>query len=255
VNTLSVAKRAIRAAVNRLGFDVVRCAPTPAACDPFQPALSPYVERVEYGPSNIETKLENVRQGLPFELPDIVNLNLAVVSLLGDARRIAELGAGTGTFATAAAADQRRRIVASEFDRATHEWATASRSRPNVEYLHGPIPADQPAFDVVVAIEIIEHIADYRGFLTECTRLSDRALITTPNRARSLEAFHAGPPPYIKHVREWTAGEFYWVLRAFYDQVLLYGMTSQTVPAYVAVNVDTRLSPLIADCRLPTRGG
>ena len=149
----------------------------------------------------------------------------------------------------------REHIVASEFDKVTHDWAVINSRRKNVMFHLGPLGSDSPRFDLVVAIDVIEHVANYRFFLEECVRLADRALLTTPNRARTPRDFHAGPPAYYKHVREWTAGEFYWVLRAFYSDVRLYGMTSQSEPTYVPVDVDTHLSALIADCRTPHRLG
>jgi SAM-dependent methyltransferase len=211
----------------------------------------PYIERPEYGASNIQTKLENLSKGLPFEFPDMLNLNNAVATLIGDASRIVELGSGTGNFATAAVQHSKCNVVASEFDKATHEWVKENKPHPNIEYHHGPLSADCPKFDLVVSVDVIEHIADYRSFLIECVRLADRALITTPNRSRDEQNYHCGPPVYYKHVREWTAGEFYWVLRLFYKNVKLYGMTSQTEPKYVPVDIDTRLSGLIADCNMP----
>jgi hypothetical protein len=141
-----------------------------------------------------------------------------------------------------------RFVVASEFDFDTYEWVKANRSHKRVRYVHGPVSDNDGAFDVVVAIEVIEHISDYRRFISDCQKLSNRALITTPNRARSLEHFHAGPPLYVKHVREWTAGEFYWVLKSFYRSVKLFGVVSDTQPDCRPVSVDSRLSQLIADC-------
>ena len=64
-----------------------------------------------------------------------------------------------------------------------------------------------------------------------------------PARARSQGADHdaeqtakrrtpppTGPPPYYQHVREWTAGEFYWVLRLFYERVTLFAMPDPKCP-------------------------
>src|SRR5262245_1702182 len=118
----SMLRRAIRASLNAVGYDVIRLAAardqepgdrSRSAPGGVPPAL-PYTERAEYGPGNIATKYENVANGLPFEFPDMVNLNLAVSGLVGDARKVVELGAGTGNFAVAAAVDRTRHILASE---------------------------------------------------------------------------------------------------------------------------------------------
>jgi 2-polyprenyl-3-methyl-5-hydroxy-6-metoxy-1,4-benzoquinol methylase len=246
-------KKFLKSAFRKFDFEITRIGP-PKALDREEvdhvPPSHPYVERTEYGPSNIETKLALTNAGDEiFEYPDIVNLNHAVVKLLRDANRICELGCGTGKFAMNAVQDNPARfMVASEFDLDTHEWVKVNRKHQNIRYVHGPVSENDGPFDVVVAIEVIEHIADYRSFITDCQRLSGRALITTPNRTRSVEHFHAGPPNYIKHVREWTAGEFYWVLRSFYRSVRLFGVVSDSAPDVIPVNVDSHIGQLIADC-------
>ena len=54
--------------------------------------------------------------------------------------------------------------------------------------------------------------------------MSPKAIITTPNKDKSLEHALASPPIYYQHVREWDAGEFYWILKMFYKRVELYAM-------------------------------
>jgi hypothetical protein len=210
----------------------------------------PYRERKEYGASNLFTKLENTKNGEPFEYPDIVNLNNAVVLLLEDDKKIAEIGSGTGKFANKASDDVSRRVVASEYDQLTYEWCLENIPiKKNLQFINGPIPTEICPFDVSVSIEVVEHVNDYVEFLRNMKYIAPRSLITTPNRKRSSDTYHSGPPPYFKHVREWTAGEFYWILRCFWDDVRLYALTSQTEPKFVKVDIDTELSPLIADCR------
>lgn len=236
--------------VNQLGYEIKKIKPPYAARATNLP--TPYIEREEFGASNLEVKLERLKSGGSFEHPDIINLNEAVVLLLGSDKRIVELGCGTGKFASKAAQDLSRIVVASEFDRSTYDWCLHNiPPRENLTFVNGPILQESGYFNVSVSIEVIEHIADFVEFLKEMRRLAPRSLITTPNRKRSKSDYHAGPPAYFQHVREWTAGEFYWVLRCFWDDVELYGMISHTIPEFVQVDIDTCLSPLIADCRLP----
>ena len=215
------------------------------------PADVPYRENPEVGPVNLRVKLERQAQGGPFEWPNIVVLNQTVVKLLGEDRQIVELGGGTGRFAIEAAEDPQRQIVCSEFDTQAHHWAIANRSRPNVTYVNGPVTTARGPFDVAVAIEVVEHITDYSGFLRTLAGLAPRALVTTPNRCRDASADHAGPPRYYQHVREWSAGEFYWVMRCFWKDVRLLAMPDPMSAHALQVDVDTRLTPLIADCRQP----
>jgi hypothetical protein len=242
-------KRRIVRLLARYGYSMRRIAPP--ALGSGDAYRGPYVENDEYGPSNLQAKLQRVADGGPFELPDIINLNRAVMKLAVDVKRIVEIGAGTGIFSTGMASDESVTVVASELEVETHRWASEQRPRPNITYLnHPPTPEDGP-FDLVVAVEVIEHVADFNGFLGLCAELAPRALLTTPNRARSNRHFTAGPPHNLKHVREWTAGEFYWVLRCYYDDVRLYGMESQEEPRFVPITVDGIASPMIADCRNP----
>jgi len=209
----------------------------------------PYRERSETGPLNIEVKLARQAAGGPFEPPTIAIISHAAAALLRrHHRRILEIGAGTGRFAWVASTDPGRSIVASEFDQKTRVWAEAHRHRPNVDF--SPRRLDECAdreFDVVVALEVIEHIADYGGVLRECSRVSDELIISTPNRQRSAFTSVERTPAYSEHVREWNAGEFLWVLRAFYRDVQLF-----TIPDLVTqsrqVREDEAWQPAVVPC-------
>ncbi len=284
-------KRLLRKVLRKLGFEVhyigraSSCVahPPPSSRGPAREgaiSVSPYVENSESGAVDFAEKLAREARGEPFEWPNIVALNRAVVTLLGEvgtvppsgtvpscsrqagtlphggsvpagAKRIAEIGGGTGCFAFEAAADPSRAVVSSELDADASHWAQEHRARPNITYLTRPLTLADGPFDVVVSVEVIEHVADFVGFLRTCQTLAPRAILTTPNRARGPRFDIPGPPETKKHVREWTAGEFYWVLRAFYRDVKLYGMPNPYVPELVPIRVTDTLSPLVADCREP----
>ena len=69
--------------------------------------------------------------------PDMLALNWAVTALIGDARRIVEIGSGTGPFAEYAARDRTRSIDCFERDAFARAKASELRSFPNVRYLDG----------------------------------------------------------------------------------------------------------------------
>lgn len=235
----------------RFGYEI-RCKEPESPEGVTRECKTPYRENPEVGAKNLSLKLDRIKKGEPFEWPDVLALNRVVVSMLGSARNIAELGGGTGAFAyEAAAQDPSRKIVCSEFDTETSKWAAENRNLPNVRYTDGPIHPEDGPFDVVVSIEVIEHVDDFAGFLRTCCSLAPRAIITTPNRERNMETDIAGPPPYTYHVREWTAGEFYWVLRCFYKTVDLYSMPDPEADSYLPISITDRLTPLIADCSDP----
>jgi hypothetical protein len=247
-------KRFVKKLFRKFGYEIEHVGrPAGASAPAFPPPASPYVENPEVGPLNLAEKLARVAQGEPFEWPNIVALNHAVASLVGDAKRIVELGSGTGCFGYEASADASRTVLCSELDREASRWSRENRSRPNLAYIDRPATGSDGPFDLVVAVEVIEHVADFNGFLRACRSLAPRALITTPNRQRGPRFDTAGPPPVAKHVREWSAGEFYWVLRCHWREVTLYGMPNPCAPAAVPICVTDTLSPLIADCRAPMR--
>ena len=210
---------------------------------------SAYAERDEVGPVNLEVKLERQRLGGPFEPPIVALVNAAVISLLQPGqRRILEVGSGTGMFAWSAAGDVSRAIVASEFDEPTRRWAIEHRSRPNITYCARPLDSFAAReFDLVVAIEVIEHIGSFGPFLRDLSRVADNAIVSTPNKHSSAFRSVARTPPYSEHVREWTAGEFLWVLRAFYARVDLY--TVPDLAAQVcALERNPGYVPMVAGC-------
>ena len=209
----------------------------------------PYRERSETGPLNIAVKLARQAAGGPFEPPTIAIVSHAAAALLQPRhRRILEIGAGTGRFAWAASAEPARSIVASEFDEETRAWAAAHRGRGNVEFSARRL--DECAdgeFELIVAIEVIEHIDDYGAVLRGCARVADELIISTPNRQRSAFTSVDRTPAYSEHVREWNAGEFLWVLRAFYRDVQLF-----TIPALgkqaQRLRDDETWRPVVAPC-------
>lgn len=250
-------KSRARRAFRRIGIEVMRFQPSVEVVeDHYVNRLTPeapYVENPEVGPVNMAAKQARVAEGGPFEWPNMVALNWAVATLVGSARRIVELGGGTGCFAYEGAADPKRFILCSDSDKAAIRWAAENRSRPNIRYVERLVTANDGTFDLVVVIDVIEHIRDYRALLETCARLAPQAIITTPNKNRDPKSAIANPPMYYQHVREWTAGEFYWVLRAFYRSVQLYAMPNVHIPQVMPIRVTDTLTPLIAVCDGPYR--
>ena len=70
--------------------------------------------------------------------------------------------------------------------------------------------------------------------------------MTTPNRFR--ETAPKLRPEYPQHVREWSAGEFYYTLKAYWDKVALYAMPDVYIPVLEPIDINSTLTPLIAMC-------
>ncbi|MBW2725442.1 MAG: methyltransferase domain-containing protein [Deltaproteobacteria bacterium] len=210
-----------------------------------------YLENPEVGSKNFSEKLARIRRGEVFEWPNMVALNRALIPFIAPAKRIVNIGAGTGTFEWFASEDPEIEFVASEFDRECVRWCRENRQRKNITYCSdtiGDLLANRDRFDLAVSVDVIEHVSDYAEFLREFSQLADRAIVTTPNKGRRHASLTAMPPAYEQHVREWTAGEFYWVLRSFYAEVQLYAMPDVYTPVTREIGPLSTLTPLIAVC-------
>ena len=210
-----------------------------------------YKEREAVGFKNLTEKETRVKEGGPFEWPNMVALNQAIMQFIGDAIKIVNVGSGTGTFELFASTDPKRHLVASEFDPDCITWCKKNRPRENITYCSlsmTDLLDKYRGFDLAVCVDVIEHVADFRSFLGDFAMLANRAIITTPNRDRDLDAARRGTPDYYQHVREWDAGELYWVLKNYYGKVTLYSMPDPYVPATKEIGFMSTLSPLIAVC-------
>lgn len=215
-----------------------------------KPDEPPYAEKDEAGPLNLDVKTERIKSGGPFEWPHMISLNHALAKFIDDQQRIVEIGSGTGCFAEAASG-RSKSLVCAELDKKAHEWSKINRQKENIKYINYlPTEKDGP-FDIAISVDVIEHVGDFRNFISMITKLAPRAIITTPNKNRYPETAIAAPPVNLLHVREWTAGEFYWILRCYYDKVNLYAKGKNNDDEIVPVTLGSTLHTLVADCREP----
>lgn len=116
-------------------------------------------------------------------------------------------------------------------------------------------------FDLVVCIEIIEHINDYKTFLkTIINKFAKKDkdgnynlieptefFISTPNR--SNRHINQNTPGNKYHVREFTAPEFYNVLSEFFSSIKFHNAIGVEIP-YSEIETTTH-TPLLARCWNP----
>lgn len=213
-----------------------------------------YSERPEGGPTNLKTKLLRQENGGPFEPYSVSLINRAASQLIGDPKTLLEVGCGTGMFSSFVANQSTGlQITASELDEKTLNWARQNRASPNIEFCRLQFQeCSRDQFDLVVALEVVEHIFDYPAFLESMSYVAPKAMISTPNKNRSPFTSIANTPAYDEHVREWTSGELFWVLRCFWDKVQLYTLPNfQTQVADYQENLG--YSPIIKECSVLDR--
>lgn len=141
-------------------------------------------------------------------------------------RRVLDLGCGTGygAWELASVADQ---VIALDVSPEALAFARAHYGRPNLAFVRAAapeLPFRPASFDVVVAFELIEHVAEWQETLRrtrEVLRAGGCFIVSTPNRIYYAESRRlSGPNPY--HVREFDFEEFRRALLEVYPQAAFY---------------------------------
>lgn len=211
-----------------------------------------YKENPETGIINIDIKLERVNNGGVFEWEDMIVCNRIIGDcfIKKDVKSIINIGSGVGTFEFYNAPKHADvTFTACEMDVKSTEWARNHRAMPNVDYCISDMASLQPAkYDMAISIDVLEHVKDYPRFLRDFSKLSDYAIISTPNRDRSVSEIKR--PSYVHHVREFNSGELYYVLKTFYEEVRIYSLRDRDGDeGIVEIGLYSVYDKLIAECK------
>ncbi len=150
----------------------------------------------------------------------------AFASRLARGKRVLDAGCGAG-YGSAELARTAVSVVGVDFAAEAVEFARANYVEANLAFEQAScsvLPHGAAAFDLVVAFEVIEHLADWREFLREVRRVlapDGQFIVSTPNRlyyteSRGIE----GANPF--HVHEFDFEEFRAELGAVFPHVALY---------------------------------
>lgn len=210
-----------------------------------------YRENPPASPRKLDEYFADAGEHAEIEAPEALALNKAVARFIGPARSIVGVGSISAAFERFVAVDRRLEIVANVRDESFAEWARARSPFANLSFYPGEISKlleEFDRFDLALAIGVIDERPDYAEFLRDLSQLADRAVVTAVNKARSLESLVAAQPIDRGRVREWTAGELYWVLKSHFDSVELFAMPDPVVPLTVRIGLLSERSPVIAVC-------
>lgn len=136
---------------------------------------------------------------------------------------VLDAGCGVG-YGTAEVASVAARVVGVDVDEAAIAYARSRYGSDNVEFETMDVSAlqlENATFDVVVAFETIEHVADRDAFLREVTRVlrpSGTFVVSTPNAPRTTEQ-----PENPFHRVEYSRDDFAQLLSKHFATVDLFG--------------------------------
>lgn len=188
--------------------------------------------------------------------PDLWNEHFAryaFASRISRRRRVLDIGCGTG-YGSAELA--RAAISVTAADLSADAVSYGRTHYPGVQFLQASaanLPLRDGSFDLVVAFEVIEHLADWNLLLHEMRRLlapGGQVILSTPNKSYYAESRKlTGPNPF--HTHEFTFAEFRDALLAVFPHVSLFlqnhaaGIVFEPLPR--AQGADVRIEGAGAD--------
>ena len=174
---------------------------------------------------------EELWANLPYDLqpPDWDLRREFLLSAISPGDRALDLGCGAGDF-TAVIAQAGARSLG--VDVAEAALVRARSRHPGLEFrlvpIGGPLPFEDGSFDLLWSSEVIEHIADTAGWLSEVRRVmapGGRLLLTTPSHGRlrvALGGVERFSEPLGDHLHLYTRASLGSVLQEFgFDEVLV----------------------------------
>ena len=157
-------------------------------------------------------------------------------SRLSRNKRVLDLACGTGYGSSLLARDAQH-VYALDLAPEAVAYAKAHYSCSKISLLRGSaqqIPFPPASFHLIVAFEIIEHLADWEALLLESRRLlapSGQLIISTPNRTYYGESRKlAGPNPF--HAHEFTYPEFQDALNRHFPHISFFLQNHASVVSF-----------------------
>jgi SAM-dependent methyltransferase len=160
---------------------------------------------------------------------DLLNEHLAryaFAARLARGKNVLDAGCGAG-YGSAELAEAAHSVVGVDVAPEAIAFANDHYQLPNLRFEQASctaLPFSDGSFELVVAFEVIEHLADWRTFLAEVRRVlasTGQLVVSTPNRLYYTESRGLqGANPF--HVHEFDFAEFRAELQAVFPHVSLF---------------------------------
>src|SRR5579862_3598210 len=157
---------------------------------------------------------------------DLLNEHLAryaFAARLARGKRVLDAGCGAG-YGSAELAHAALSVTGADIAAEAIEFAREHYRLPNLHFEQatcGALPHPDSCLDLVVAFEVIEHLAHWREFLLEARRVlaaNGQLVVSTPNKSYYTESRGGeGANPF--HVHEFEFEEFQSELAAIFPHV------------------------------------
>jgi SAM-dependent methyltransferase len=145
---------------------------------------------------------------------------------LSRGKRVLDMGSGAG-YGAAYLAETAASVTGLDISADAVAQAAERYNRPNLSFVVAscdPTGLPDAAFDLIVAYEVIEHLANWNGMLREAKRLlapGGQFVVSTPNKSYYAESRRLhGPNPFHEH--EFEFDEFRAALSEFFPSVALF---------------------------------
>lgn len=160
-------------------------------------------------------------------------------------KMVLDVASGSG-YGSHLMASEAKEVTGVDVDKPAIEYSKQNYKRRNLQFLVGDgqkIPVKDDSIDVVVSFETIEHIKNYKQFLTEIKRVlkADGTLvISTPNDKEFAEGNHF-------HYHEFQRPELEKLLKKYFSAIEWYYQSSWVYSALLSGQQLTKQSDITVD--------
>ncbi|MBN2168226.1 MAG: class I SAM-dependent methyltransferase [Actinobacteria bacterium] len=144
-----------------------------------------------------------------------------------DGLSVADIGCGEG-YGTAMIAESAKAVIGIDAAPEVMEHARTGYVRDNLSFKvmdAGALDLPSNSFDMVMSLQVIEHLATADGFIEEIMRVllpDGTAIISTPNRFKISPGSDTPVNPF--HLREFTPDELRELLLGHFPTVKIFGL-------------------------------